>query len=300
MYTLDLEQFCDPERRVSQPTEVSVWLKLGQQYILGLDALDLRRVMQRCKVIRNVTVECMVTSQSRGNGSATEGPAAAATWPSGRVSLEGVASGSCAIGGILPDWCGTHLTVAFTAALLCILPIEQGRSRAFLLILWHVCWAFSELLYVWIRNWLAIENLVQKLVTARGTWVYLIFIIAQQIPTKLATSNSTYLLSQFQRSKVWTLLIWILCFRISSGYNLGDRAEVSSEAQLEKTLLPNSFKVLIEFMFLQRNSCKIAFQGQWEKERGRETYRGRGRVGRGRGERGRRDCFESYTYRCII
>ena len=48
------------------------------------------------------------------------------------------------------------------------------------------------------------------------------------------------------------------------------RAEVSSEAQLEKTLLPNSFEVLIEFMFLQRNSCKIAFSrpvGERERKR---------------------------------
>lgn len=61
------------------------------------------------------------------------------------------------------------------------------------------------------------------------------------------------------------------------------RAEVSSEAQLEKTLLPNSFKVLIEFMFLQRNSCKIAFSRPVEKERKGTEREERG--SRGRGER---------------
>lgn len=62
------------------------------------------------------------------------------------------------------------------------------------------------------------------------------------------------------------------------------RAEVSSKAQLEKTLLPNSFKVLIEFMFLQRNSCKIAFSRPVGERKRKGTEREE-RGGRGRGER---------------
>lgn len=67
------------------------------------------------------------------------------------------------------------------------------------------------------------------------------------------------------------------------------RAEVSSEAQLEKTLLPYSFKVLIEFMFLQRNSCKIAFsRAVGEREKGNGE---RGKREQREGRESRRDCF---------